>query len=137
LRGLERFDVELFEQPTLWWDFKSMATVAKAVNVSIMPHESLYLIFNVKTLIDLGTIGVLGLKTYRPRGGITNAKRLLEMARIMNIPCLMHDDLELGVSLAAARAGQLKLHFIGQPLKEIEPAKLSIREWVKLNYTIM
>ena len=101
-RALERFDVELFEQPTLWWDFKSMATVAKAVNLPIMPHESLYLMSNVKTLIDLGAVGVLGLKTYRPGGGITNAKRLLEMARIMNIPCLMHDDLELGVSLAAA-----------------------------------
>lgn len=101
-RALERFDVELFEQPTLWWDFKSMAMVAKAVNLPIMPHESLYLMSNVKTLIDLGAVGVLGLKTYRPGGGITNAKRILEMARIMNIPCLMHDDLELGVSLAAA-----------------------------------
>lgn len=101
-RALERFDVELFEQPTPWWDFKSLATVAKAVNMPIMPHESLYLMSDVKTLIDLGAVGVLGLKTYRPGGGITNAKRILEMARIMNIPCLLHDDLELGVSLAAS-----------------------------------
>jgi L-alanine-DL-glutamate epimerase-like enolase superfamily enzyme len=67
-----------------------------------MPHESLYLISDVKALLDMGAIGVLGLKTYRPGGGVTSARRLLEAARVLNLPCLMHDDVELGVSLAAA-----------------------------------
>jgi len=102
IRALERFDVELVEQPTIWWDFKALAEVAKSVDIPIMPHESLYQMSDVKTLIDMGAVGVLGLKTYRPGGGITNAKRLLDTARVMNIPCLLHDDVELGVSLAAA-----------------------------------
>lgn len=101
-KHLERFEVELLEQPTPWWDFKALATVAKAIDMPVMPHESLYLMSDVKTLIDLGAVGVIGLKTYRPGGGITSARRILDMARVMNIPCLMHDDLELGVSLAAA-----------------------------------
>jgi len=102
IKALERFDVELIEQPTPWWDFKALATVAEAVDTPIMPHESLYQMSDVKTLIDMKAVGVLGLKTYRPGGGVTSARRLLEMARVMNIPCLMHDDIELGVSLAAA-----------------------------------
>jgi len=102
IKAMEKFDVELVEQPTIWWDFNSLAKVAKAVDTPIMPHESLYQMSDVKTLIELGAVGVLGLKTYRPGGGITNTRRILEMARVLNIPCLMHDDVELGVSLAAA-----------------------------------
>lgn len=67
-----------------------------------MPHESIYYVSDVRAHLDLGAIGFLGLKTYRPGGGITNARRLLETARVMNLPCLFHDDVELGVSLAAA-----------------------------------
>jgi len=102
IRALEPHDVELVEQPTVWWDFKALATVARAVDIPIMPHESLYYISDVKALLDLGAVGVLGLKTYRPGGGVTNARRLLETARVLNLPCLLHDDVELGVSLAAA-----------------------------------
>lgn len=102
IRAIEPYDVELVEQPTVWWDFLALANVAGAVDIPIMPHESIYYISDVKNLLDLGAIGVLGLKTYRPGGGITNARRLLETARVLNIPCLMHDDIELGVSLAAA-----------------------------------
>ena len=102
IKAMERYEIELVEQPTVWWDFKALAKVADAVDTPIMPHESVFLASNVKSLIDLGAMGVLGLKMYRPGGGITSARRLLDMARIMGIPCLLHDDVELGVSLAAA-----------------------------------
>lgn len=114
IKAMERYDVELVEQPTVWWDFRALATVAEAVDTPIMPHESIYLLSDVRALIDLGAVGVLGLKMYRPVGGITNARRLLDMAGLMGIPCLIHDDIELGVSLAAttqfiaARYGDLK-----------------------------
>jgi len=102
IKAMERYDIELVEQPTVWWDFKALARVAKALDTPIMPHESAFLISDVKALMDLGALGVLGLKMYRPGGGITNARRLLDMARLMGVPCLVHDDVELGVSLAAA-----------------------------------
>jgi muconate cycloisomerase len=102
IREIEQWDIELVEQPTVWWDFASLAKVAGSVDTPIMPHESLFSMADVKTLIDMGAVGVLGLKTYRPAGGITNAKRILDMARVMNIPTLLHDDLEMGVSLSAA-----------------------------------
>jgi len=118
--------VELVEQPTVWWDFKALATVAKAVDTPIMPHESVYLLSDVKALLDLGAVDVLGLKMYRPVGGITNARRLLDMARLMDIPCLIHDDVELGISLAAAT------HFIAARYKDLKfkPELSGFPEWI-------
>jgi L-alanine-DL-glutamate epimerase-like enolase superfamily enzyme len=102
IRSIEPYGVEMVEQPTPWWDFASMAEVAASVDTPLMAHESMYLLSDVKNLIDAGAVGVLGLKTYRPWGGVTGATRLLEMARVMNIPCMFHDDLEMSVSLAHA-----------------------------------
>ena len=102
IRDIEPYDIEFVEQPTVWWDFNGMAEVAMAVDTPLMAHESMYLLSDVKNLFDAGAVGVMGLKTYRPWGGLTGARRLLEMARVMNIPCMFHDDLEMSVSLAAA-----------------------------------
>jgi L-alanine-DL-glutamate epimerase-like enolase superfamily enzyme len=126
IKEVERYDVELVEQPTVWWDFKALATVAAAVDTPIMPHESAFTIADVKALIDLGAVGVLGLKMYRPGGGITNARRLLDMATLTGIPCLVHDDVELGVSLAAAT------HFIAARQRDLRfKAELSgFPEWI-------
>lgn len=114
IRAMEPFDIELVEQPTPWWDFRGLAEVAAAVDTPIMPHESIFQISNVKNLFDLGALGVLGLKTYRPGGGLTSARKLLDAAWLMGVPCMLHDDVEMGVSLAAAsqfiaaRIGDLK-----------------------------
>jgi len=80
IKAIEGYDIELVEQPTVWWDFKALAEVAQAVDTPIMPHESIFQLSDVKALIDLGAVGVLGLKTYRPVGGLTNARRLMDMA---------------------------------------------------------
>ena len=93
IRQIEPYGVEMVEQPTAWWDFSGLAEVAAAVDTPLMPHESMYLLSDVKNLLDIGAVGVLGLKTYRPWGGVTGARRLLEIARVMNIPCMFHDDL--------------------------------------------
>ena len=126
IKAMERYDIELVEQPTIWWDFKALATVAEAVDTPIMPHESIFLISDVKALIDLGALGVLGLKMYRPGGGITNARKLLDMAKLMGIPCLIHDDVELGVSLAAAS------HFIAARFRDLKfkPELSGYPEWI-------
>lgn len=126
IKRMETCDVELVEQPTVWWDFKALAKVAKAVDTPVMPHESIYLPSDVKALIDLDAVGVLGLKMYRPCGGITNARRLLDMAKMRGIPCLLHDDVELGVSLAAAT------HFIAARYGDLKykPELSGYPEWI-------
>ncbi len=69
IREIEPYGIEFVEQPTIWWDFNGLAEVASAVDTPLMAHESMYLLSDVKNLIDAGAVGVLGLKTYRPWGG--------------------------------------------------------------------
>jgi muconate cycloisomerase len=114
IKAMERHSIELVEQPTVWWDFKALAEVARGVDTPIMPHESVFQVSDVKALFDLGALGVLGLKMYRPGGGLTNARKLLDMAKLMGVPCLLHDDVELGVSLAAAS------HFIAARHRDLK-----------------
>jgi len=116
VKAMEKYDIELVEQPTPWYDFKGLAAVAKAVDTPIMPHESLYLLSDAIQLLDLEAMDVLGLKVYRPGGGLTSAKKLISLAELMDIPCLMHDDVELGISLAAAT------HFIAANYRHLKYA---------------
>lgn len=126
IKAMEPYDVELVEQPTPWWDFSGLATVAKAVNTPIMAHESLYLTSDLKALLELGAMDVLGLKVLRPGGGVTSAKKILSLAHLMNIPCMIHDDIELGVSLAAST------HLIAANLRDIQfkPELSGYPEWL-------
>ena len=126
IRAMEPHGFELVEQPTPWWDFKALADVAAAVDTPIMPHESVFQVSDVKSLFDLGALGVLGLKTYRPGGGLTSARKLLDAARVMGVPCLFHDDVEMGVSLAAAS------HIIGARYGDLKfkPELSGYPEWI-------
>jgi len=59
IREIEQFDIELVEQPTVWWDFATLAKVA----VPLTPHYATrvpILHGRRKDLIDMGAIGVLG-----------------------------------------------------------------------------
>jgi len=126
IRAMEPHGIELVEQPTPWWDFKALADVAAAVDTPIMPHESVFQVSDVKSLFDLGALGVLGLKTYRPGGGLTSARKLLDAARVMGVPCLFHDDVEMGISLAAAS------HIIGARFRDLKfkPELSGYPEWI-------
>jgi len=91
-----------------------------------MAHESLYLTSDLKALLELGAMDVLGLKVLRPGGGVTSAKKILSLAHLMNIPCMIHDDIELGVSLAAST------HLIAANLRDIQfkPELSGYPEWL-------
>lgn len=102
IKALEKYDIELVEQPTPWYDLRGMAEVARAVDVPIMAHESLYTLADVVQHIECGATDVLGLKVYRPGGGITSARKIIAMADLMNIPCMVHSAGELGISTAAS-----------------------------------
>ena len=68
----------------------------------------------------------LAAKTYRPGGGLTSARKLLDAARVMGVPCLFHDDVEMGVSLAAAS------HIIGARFRDLKfkPELSGYPEWI-------
>ncbi|UCH02267.1 MAG: mandelate racemase/muconate lactonizing enzyme family protein [Candidatus Bathyarchaeota archaeon] len=102
IKILEKYDIEFVEQPTPWYDLRGMAEIVRAVNIPIMAHESLYSLADVVQHIAYRATDILGLKIYRPGGGITNAKKVISLAELMNIPCMVHSTGELGISTAAS-----------------------------------
>ena len=101
IKVLEPYDIEMVEQPTVWYDFEGLARVTAAVDTPILPHESLYSIYDAIQLDRMGAGNVYGLKTYRP-GGITLAKKLAIYMELRNIPMFVCSAIELAVSTAAA-----------------------------------
>lgn len=111
IKALEKYDLEFVEQPIPWYDLKGMAAVVKAVDVPIMAHQSMYTTQDVDNLIELGGTDIIGVKAYRPGGGLTGTMKVLAMAEVMNIPCMMHSAIEAGICTAASvhlLAGQFK-----------------------------
>jgi L-alanine-DL-glutamate epimerase-like enolase superfamily enzyme len=101
IQALERFDLELAEQPVAWHDLTGMGMVARNVHTPIMPHETLLDRFDALHLIEYGGAGVFGLKLDRP-GGFVNVKKVLALSELNNIPCFMCSSIELGISTSAA-----------------------------------
>lgn len=102
IKAMEKYDLEFVEQPVAWHDLKGMAEVAKAVDVPITAHESMYTLQDVDNLIKLGGMDVIGVKAYRPGGGLTGTMKVLGLAEIMNIPCYLHSAAEAGICTAAS-----------------------------------
>lgn len=101
IKALEPFDIEIAEQPTAWYDFEGLARVTASVNTPVLPHESLYSIYDAIQLDRMGAGNIYALKTYRP-GGITLAKKLAIYMELRNIPMFVCSAIELAVSTAAA-----------------------------------
>lgn len=101
IRALEKYDIELVEQPSAWYDLKGLSFINKSVHTPIMPHESLYDIYDVAHLIDYGAAGLFGIKLDRP-GGITSAKKAFALAELHNIPCTVISSVELGISTSTS-----------------------------------
>lgn len=102
IKAMKKYDLEFVEQPVAWYDLKGMAKVAKSVDVPVTAHESMYTLQDVDNLIKLGGMDVIGVKVYRPGGGLTGTMKVLAMAEIMNIPCYLHSAAEAGICTAAS-----------------------------------
>ena len=101
IHALEPYDIEIVEQPTVWYDFEGLARVANMSDVPILPHESLYSIYDGVYLDRLGSGYVYALKSYRP-GGLTLARKLATYMELRNIPMFVASCFELAVSTAAS-----------------------------------
>jgi len=101
IKALEPYDIEIAEQPTAWYDFEGLARVTASVDTPVLPHESLYSIYDAVQLDRMGAGNIYALKTYRP-GGITLAKKLAIYMELRNIPMFVCSAIELAVSTTAA-----------------------------------
>ncbi|MEW6398759.1 MAG: enolase C-terminal domain-like protein [Bacillota bacterium] len=104
IRALERFDLELVEQPVPWWDVRGLARVRQAVGTPIMADESCFSPRDAMELVRLEAADVLNIKLMKC-GGLWNARKIAAIAEAAGLACFVGGMTDLDVAVAAA------LHF--------------------------
>ncbi len=100
-RGVEHCNIAYFEQPVAFWDIEGMKRVKTESNLQVSADESLFSIPDAKRLIETGAVDMFSVKVNK-HGGITKAKKIMEMAEGFGLPCLMNSMLEEGIAQAAS-----------------------------------
>lgn len=100
IRAMERFDLELVEQPVAGWDISGLAFVRRKVDTPIMVDESLHSVQDALTLVQAEACDFFNIKVQR-LGGLTPARKILHIAQAAGIRCMLGGELESGVGTAA------------------------------------
>jgi muconate cycloisomerase len=113
IKAIERFGIQVAEQPVRVDDFLGMAYVQRRVSTPLMAHEGFFSLKDFIILAKLRAVGILGVNTERP-GGLTNALKAISYAEQLGMPVILHNQ-PLGINsavqthLAAARYNALGL----------------------------
>lgn len=100
IRKMERYNLELVEQPVPGWDFDGLVRVRQSVDSPIMVDESLHSIHDALLLASRGCCDLFNIKIQR-LGGITPSRKVIHIAEAAGIDCMLGGELETGVGTAA------------------------------------
>ena len=104
IKRMEEYGLAFVEEPIPAWNSNGRVKVAQAISIPIMGDESCFTPQDVAREIRLGAIGLISIKT--PRTGYTLSMKIVHLAEMAGIPCLMGSQAETGVgTLASAHFG--------------------------------
>jgi L-alanine-DL-glutamate epimerase-like enolase superfamily enzyme len=98
-RGLEELNVEWFETPVLPENVKGQARLAAALQIPVTAGESMRTRFEFREWFEQGALDIA--QPDIARCGITEGKRIADMAEAYHVPIALHLGLSLGVANAA------------------------------------
>lgn len=99
IRAMEKYDLELVEQPVPGWDVQGLAFVRSKVDTPIMVDESLHSTQDALVLAAHGACDLFNIKHQR-LGGITPSRKIMHIAEAAGIRCMLGGELESGVGTA-------------------------------------
>jgi len=99
-RTLEPLGIANIEQPCAWWDLEGMARITAATSVTIAADETVMCSADVATVARLRAADMVTIKLARV-GGITEARRMVDIARKAGLACNMGSKHTFGVGTAA------------------------------------
>jgi len=120
IRRMERYELQLVEQPVAGWDLKGMARVAKAVDTPVMADESVFTPETALKVVEMEAADIINIKVMKP-GGLHNSKKVAAIAEAAGIPCLVGSMLETGVGTAAGVHFAAAHHIVSYPCETIGP----------------
>lgn len=93
--------LELVEQPVKSHDLAGMKYITERVNTPIMADESAFGPKEVVELIQMKAADIINIKLMKA-GGISNALKIVDIAEMHNVECMMGCMLESSISVTAA-----------------------------------
>lgn len=100
IKKIEKYDLELIEQPVPRWDLDGLARVRKAVNTPIEVDESLWSPTDAMNVIRKEAADIFNIKLAKA-GGLYNSKKIAAIAEAADIPCLVGTEFSLASGIAA------------------------------------
>jgi len=99
VRELERFDLEMIEQPVAKEDIEGMGTVQAATHIPIVADESVQTMENIEALARVGVRGI-NLKLMKT-GGLVPAVAMLKRARDLGMQVMLGCMIETSIGSTA------------------------------------
>jgi muconate cycloisomerase len=96
IKAIEPFAIELAEQPVAATDFAGMSYVQQKVNTPLMSHEGCFSLQDIRTLVALKAVRIIGMNSERP-GGVTNALEAIDYAGKQGMGVVIHNQ-TLGIA---------------------------------------
>jgi len=94
-------DIELVEQPVKAHDFEGLAYVTKYANVPVLADESVFSPEDAFKILEMKAADLINIKLMKC-GGIYNALKIISMAEVLGVECMIGCMLEAKVSVNAA-----------------------------------
>lgn len=104
LPELEKFDLEMIEQPISAQDIEGMAELCAKLRAPILADESLRTLSDATALVKHKACDIFNIKVMRV-GGIQRSKKIAAIAEAASVPCEVGSMVEMGPGTAAG------LHF--------------------------
>lgn len=96
LREMEKYGLDIIEQPASITDLDGMGRYAKALDTPILVDESIFGLHDAFRVIEKQVADIVAVKNYMV-GGFYKAKQLLSMLKVFDIPCYMEGPIVTSV----------------------------------------
>jgi len=100
LREMERYCIDIAEQPVLPSNLDGMAYVKNSVSAQILAHESSWTLYEAMNVIKRDAADIISVEP-RMTWGLMTTKKAAGVAEAAGMPVIMHSCAELGVATAA------------------------------------
>lgn len=100
LNEMERYRIDIAEQPVLPSNLEGMAYVRNSVSSQILAHESTWTLYETLNVIKKEAADIISVEP-RMTWGIMATKKTAAVAEAAGMPVIMHSFAELGVAQAA------------------------------------
>ncbi len=121
-RSIEKFDLQLLEQPVAAEDLAGMARVRGAIGIPVMADESITDHASLIAVIRAGCADIVKLKVMK-QGGMLKCRRMVETAAAAGLNVVIGHGFGLGINTAAEIMLAATSHAVLEGLECVGPLK--------------